>query len=419
MRRSDRFRTLLVALACCGTPCTLAPNIAQAAQRTAAKPGAKVFFTDVQDGATVPSRFTVHFGIANMEIAPAGTAKPFSGHHHLLIDSPLPPLEEPIPSDVNHLHFGRGQTEAEVILSAGEHTLQLLLGDQDHVPHNPPVVSDVIHVKVDAATVEKARSPSPPGASVSFPDLNDGATVPTRATVKFAISGMELAPAGTDKPNTGHHHLIIDAPTPDLDREIPSDANHLHFGRGQMETQVTLTPGPHTMQLVLGDHDHVPHDPPVVSPVIHVTAVDRPATTEAAKGDQKSGRTASPPDGAVYFVYPHSGEAIYPNSTIRFGLKNMGVAPAGIDKPNTGHHHLLIDVETPPLDQPIPSDVNHLHFGNGQTEKKITLKPGKHTLQLVLGDAQHVSFDPPVMSNRIEVTVMSPRKKRQLRGRRR
>jgi hypothetical protein len=378
---------------------------AQTPSRTAARPNATVFFTDVQDGATVPSKFTAHFGVTNMDIAPAGEAKPFSGHHHLLIDAPIPALDQPIPSDVNHLHFGRGQTEAEIILPAGEHTLQLLLGDQDHVPHNPPVMSQMIRVRVDPATVEKPRTPAPAGASVSFPELRDGATIPPKSIIKFAISGMELAPAGTARPNTGHHHLIIDAPLPPLDREIPSDLNYVHFGRAQTQAEVELTPGSHTLQLLLGDQDHVPHDPPVMSQQIRVTVAQNAGDTAASRPAPAAGRTAAPPDGAVYFVYPQKGERIYPNSTIRFGLRNMGVAPAGVDKLNTGHHHLLIDVPTPALDQPIPSDVNHLHFGNGQTEKKITLKPGKHTLQLILGDANHVPFDPPIMTERIEVIV--------------
>jgi hypothetical protein len=85
----------------------------------------------------------------------------------------------------------------------------------------------------------------------------------------------------------------------------------------------------------------------------------------------------------------------------------MGVAPAGIEKPNTGHHHLLIDAKLPPLDQPIPNDFNHLHFGAGQSEATIDLPLGKHTLQLLLGDANHVPHNPPVMSKPIEVLVVS------------
>jgi hypothetical protein len=90
-----------------------------------------------------------------------------------------------------------------------------------------------------------------------------------------------------------------------------------------------------------------------------------------------------------------------PTKVTRFGLREMGVAPAGLDRPNSGHHHLLIDTELPPLNEPIPNDFNHLHFGAGQTEAQVTLKPGPRTLQLLLGDKDHIPHSPPVMSPRI------------------
>jgi hypothetical protein len=111
----------------------------------------------------------------------------------------------------------------------------------------------------------------------------------------------------------------------------------------------------------------------------------------------------------VYFVYPRDGAVIYPRSTIRFGLRNMGVAPAGVAKVNTGHHHLIVDADPPELDKEIPNDPNHLHFGGGQTEIKLTLTPGEHTLQLVLADERHIPHDPPVMSPKIKVTVGFPK----------
>ena len=245
--------------------------------RTPSAPHARIFFVDLKDGATIPSKVKIRFGIENMEIAAAGVAKPNTGHHHLLIDTELPPFNQPIPSDFNHVHFGGGQTEAEITLPAGEHTLQLLLGDQSHIPHQPPVFSEVIHVRVDPATVEKARTPAPAGASVFFVEPADGATVGRKVTVKFGLSGMELVPAGTNKPNSGHHHLLIDAPLPAFDREIPSDLNHVHFGRAQTEAEVTLTPGDHTLQLLLGDHEHLAHDPPIFSKVIRIHVADSPA----------------------------------------------------------------------------------------------------------------------------------------------
>lgn len=145
------------------------------------------------------------------------------------------------------------------------------------------------------------------------------------------------------------------------------------------------------MQLLMGDKDHIPHTPPVMSPRIRVRV---PAV-----------RTAAPSDAQLRFVGLQDGSVLPQNATIRFGLVNMGVAPAGIDKANTGHHHLLIDAKLPPLDEPIPNDFNHLHFGAGQTEATVTLSPGRHTLQLLLGDANHVPHDPPVMSQPITVTV--------------
>ena len=117
-------------------------------------------------------------------------------------------------------------------------------------------------------------------------------------------------------------------------------------------------------------------------------------------------RTPAPPGAAVYFITPADGETLADPVTVRFGLKGMGIAPAGIDKPNTGHHHLLIDTpDLPPLDEPIPADDHHKHFGGGQTETTLDLPPGTHTLQLLLADQNHISFDPPIVSEKITITV--------------
>jgi len=104
--------------------------------------GSVVYFIDIKNGDTLPPKSIIHFGLRGMGVAPAGSDRENSGHHHLLIDSELPPLNQPIPSDFTHMHFGAGQTEADVSLPPGEHTLQLLLGDKGHIPHSPPVMSD-------------------------------------------------------------------------------------------------------------------------------------------------------------------------------------------------------------------------------------------------------------------------------------
>jgi hypothetical protein len=116
--------------------------------------------------------------------------------------------------------------------------------------------------------------------------------------------------------------------------------------------------------------------------------------------------TKAPGDAAVYIISPSDGATVGQEFTVRFGLKGMGVAPAGVDKEHTGHHHLLVDVkELPVAGQPIPKDENHIHFGGGQTETTLKLKPGTHTLQLELGDANHIPFDPPLVSKKITIHV--------------
>jgi hypothetical protein len=116
-------------------------------------------------------------------------------------------------------------------------------------------------------------------------------------------------------------------------------------------------------------------------------------------------RLSAPPGAKVYIIWPLNGQVVSGGFWLRMGLSNMGVAPAGVDRPNTGHHHLIIDAPLPPVDEPIPSDANHLHFGAGQTEARIELPPGRHTLQLLLGDKDHMSFDPPIVSTQITLTA--------------
>lgn len=116
--------------------------------------------------------------------------------------------------------------------------------------------------------------------------------------------------------------------------------------------------------------------------------------------------TPAPAGAGVYIISPANGATVGQQVTVRFGLKGMGVAPAGISKDHTGHHHLLVDVQQlPAAGQPIPNDAQHIHFGGGQTETTIKLTPGTHTLQLELGDAHHVPFGPPLVSKRITVHV--------------
>jgi hypothetical protein len=118
-------------------------------------------------------------------------------------------------------------------------------------------------------------------------------------------------------------------------------------------------------------------------------------------------RMAAPAGAEVYFIAPQNGAKLHSPVTIKFGLKGMGIAPAGIKFDNTGHHHLLIDTDVSELnlDAPMPATDKIVHFGKGQTETTLTLTPGKHTLQLVFADYLHQSFDPPLTSKKITITV--------------
>ena len=124
----------------------------------------------------------------------------------------------------------------------------------------------------------------------------------------------------------------------------------------------------------------------------------------AASGEGRF--SESPPNAKAYIISPKDGQVVDKTFIVRFGLVNMGVAPAGVKLPNTGHHHLLIDLDTlPDMEKPLAFSENVRHFGGGQTETEVTLSPGKHTLRLLLGNYLHIPHKPPVLSEKITVTV--------------
>ena len=111
------------------------------------------------------------------------------------------------------------------------------------------------------------------------------------------------------------------------------------------------------------------------------------------------------PAAEVYFIAPKNDDIVSGEVVVKFGLQNFGVSPAGLNVNGTGHHHLIIDADLPNLTQPIQADKNHVHFGKGQTEVKLELEPGTHTLQLLLGDYRHIPHRPPIYSNKITIVV--------------
>ncbi len=133
----------------------------------------------------------------------------------------------------------------------------------------PPQADAEPETGAAGATLE--RTPSPAGARVFFIMPADGDVVANPVRVEFGIEGMQVVKAGVEEPDTGHHHLLIDTGLPDLGLPIPADGRHIHFGDGSTSTEITLPPGQHTLTMLLGDHRHVPHEPPVASAPVTIT----------------------------------------------------------------------------------------------------------------------------------------------------
>jgi Domain of unknown function (DUF4399) len=133
------------------------------------------------------------------------------------------------------------------------------------------LLASLIAVTATGVLAQDFRQPAPAGAKVYFIEPKNGAEISGPVPVKFGLIGMGVAPAGVEKKDTGHHHLLVNQKVADPMAPLPADDKHRHFGAGQTETTVTLPAGTHTLQLVLGDHNHIPHNPIVASDVITIT----------------------------------------------------------------------------------------------------------------------------------------------------
>lgn len=224
--------------------------------------GARVFFVWPQDNAKVFSTFPVVFGVEGMTVVPAGQDffDNTKGHHHIVVDGDPPPQGQAVPADETHIHYGKGQTETELTLSPGKHTVTMQFADGAHLSYGPTLASKI--------RLEVVPLPEPP-PKVFFKAPADGAKVKSPVKVVFGLEGMTVQPAGTvvgDK-TTGHHHVIIDgAPVP-AGKMVPTDSRHIHFGGGQTEAELTLAPGKHTLTLQFADGAHQSYGPTLASTV--------------------------------------------------------------------------------------------------------------------------------------------------------
>ncbi|MBI1258742.1 MAG: DUF4399 domain-containing protein [Chloroflexi bacterium] len=226
---------------------TVEATMDMTAEATAAAVAPRVYFRAPTDNAIVPPKFTVEMGADGLTVEPAGDVHEGAGHFHILIDTPFIDAGQIIPKDDTHLHFGQGQTEAQLELTPGDHVLRLQFADGAHTALEGDQYRAEIHVTV----VEGA-----PDQSVRFVTPADGATVPETFDVVMAATGLIVEPAGDIHDNAGHFHILIDTPFIAAGEVIPKDDTHLHFGKGQLTTSLTLTPGTHVLRLQFADGAH-------------------------------------------------------------------------------------------------------------------------------------------------------------------
>lgn len=170
-----------------------------------------------------------------------------------------------------------------------------------------------------------------------------------------------------------------------------------------MPIQRSSLPGLMALALLLAGCGQQSAEPPAEATADDTAA---PAAEPMAAAEPAMPSKSAAPDGArVFFITPADGDTVSSPVTVEFGIESMEVVRAGVASPNSGHHHLLVDTDLPDLGMPVPADENHIHFGDASTSTTLELEPGEHTLQLLLGDHLHIPHDPPVMSDRITITV--------------
>lgn len=224
----------------------------------------------------------------------------------------------------------------------------------------------------------------PAGAAVHFVWPQDESTVYGDFTAVFAVNDMTVTPAGeqVEDKTRGHHHIIVDGGPIPAGTVVPKDDTHIHFGKGQGQTKLSLAPGKHTLTLQFADGNHISYGPQLAT-TISVEVVANPT-----------------PAPRVFFVAPADGAQVTSPVKVQFGLEGMTLTPAGekVKDKTTGHHHVIVDGKPIEAGQMVPKDERNIHFGKAQTEAEIPLTPGKHTLTLQLADGLHMAYGPELSS---------------------
>jgi hypothetical protein len=225
--------------------CSDDDDVASTTTTAAGLAEASVALAAPAEGASVSNPVRVEFMVEGFTLEPAGEVHEDAGHLHVMVDVPCLAAGEAIPRDVQHVHFGKGQTEGAIDVAAGEHTLCLQAGDGTHMALN---LTDEITVTVD-------DSPS-----VAFLEPAKGATVASPVPLKLAAFNFTVEPAGEVHPGAGHLHVMVDVPCLAAGEVVPKDDQHVHLGTGQIETELAMAPGEHTLCLQAADGMHTALD---------------------------------------------------------------------------------------------------------------------------------------------------------------
>ena len=236
------------------------------AAEAAAEPVAqRVFFRQPTNNAIIPPTSVVKMGAEGLVVQPSGEVNPGAGHMHILVDTDFVPAGEVIINDEQHLHFGDGSIEAELMLPPGDHTLRLQFADGAHIALEGEQFQDEITVLVE----ENAASPS-----VRFVQPTDGETVSSPLEVVMAATGLVVEPSGAIHQGAGHFHILVDTDFVPAGEVIITDEQHLHFGGGQLTTSLDLAAGEHILRLQFADGAHIALEGDAYQDMIVITVTD-------------------------------------------------------------------------------------------------------------------------------------------------
>ena len=337
-----------------------------------------VSFTQPADGATVTSPFEVVMAATGLIVEPSGEVNEGAGHFHILVETDFITAGEVIPTDEQHLHYGKGQTTASVELEPGEHTLRLQFADGLHTALEGDQYRDTITVVVE----EGVATPS-----VSFEQPADGATVYSPFEVVMAATGLIVEPSGEVNEGAGHFHILVDTDFIPAGEVIPTDEQHLHYGKGQTTVSVELEPGEHTLHLQFADGLHTALEGDQYRDTITVVVEEGVATP------------------SVSFEQPADGATVTSPFEVVMAATGLIVEPSGEVNEGAGHFHILVDTDFIPAGEVIPTDELHLHYGKGQTTVSVELEPGEHTLRLQFADGLHTALEGDQYRDTITVVV--------------